>query len=87
MAGVQTDIATQDSMGFQGAVPITTTALNSAGYTAIQFAESGTLTSIAGLGFSGTWTGITFPSGFIIRGRITSFQLASGKVVAYLARA
>jgi hypothetical protein len=87
MAGVQTDIATQDSMGFQGAVPITTTALNSAGYTAIQFAESGTLTSIAGLGFSGTWTGITFPAGFIIRGRITSFQLASGKVVAYLARA
>ena len=87
MAGVQTDIATQDSMGFQGAVPVTGTALNSAGYTAIQFAESGTLTSIAGLGFSGTWTGITFPAGFIIRGRITSFQLASGKAVAYLARA
>ncbi len=74
-------------MGFQGAVPVTGTALNSAGYTAIHFAEGGTLTSIAGLGFSGTWTGITFPTGFIIRGRISSFQLASGKVVAYLARA
>lgn len=87
MAGVQTDIATQDSMGFQGAVPISGTALNSAGYTAVQFSETGTLTSIAGLGFSGTWTAHTFPAGFIIRGRITSFQLASGRAVAYLARA
>jgi hypothetical protein len=84
---VQTDIATQDSMGFQGVVPVTGTALNTGSYTAIQFTESGTLTSIAGFGISGTWTGITFSGGFIIRGRISSFQLASGKALAYLARA
>jgi hypothetical protein len=83
----QTDVAVQDSMGFQGVVPVTGTSANTAGYTAIQFAEAGTLTAIAGTGISGTWTGITFPAGFIIRGRISSFTLASGKVLAYLARA
>jgi len=87
MAGVQTDIATQDSMGFQGFLPVTTTALQSAGYVAIQVIEGAVLTSISGLGISGTWTGITLPTGTILRGRISSFQLASGKVVAYLARA
>ena len=87
MGAYQTDIAVQDSMGFQGVIPVTTTAAQTGPFTAIQFAESGTLTSIAGFGISGTWTGITFPSGFVIRGRITSFQLASGKALAYLGRA
>ena len=83
----QTDIAVQDSMGFQGVIPITDTTLRTGAFTAIQFAEAGTLTSIAGAGISGTWTGITFPAGFIIRARISSFQLATGKALAYIGRA
>lgn len=74
-------------MGFQGVIPVTGTTLQTGSFTALHFAEAGTLTSIAGTGISGTWTGITFPAGFIIRARISSFQLASGKALAYLGRA
>jgi len=84
---VQTDIAIQDSMGFQGVIPVSGTSLQTGNFTAIQFTEASTLTSIAGTGISGVWTAHSFPAGSIIRARISSFQLASGRCLAYLGRA
>ena len=84
---VQTDIAAQDSMGHQGFALVTTTAAQSVGYVAVQIVSAAVFTSITGTGISGTWTGTTIPAGFTIVGRITSFQLTSGTVIAYLARA
>ena len=87
MAGVQTDIAVQDSMGLQGFTLVTTTTLQSTGYVALQIVSAAVLTSISGPGISGTWTATTLPAGLTIVGRITSFQLTSGTAIAYLARA
>ena len=84
---VQTDIAVQDSMGFQGVIPVSGTSLQTGNFTAIQFTETSTLTSIAGTGISGVWTAHSFPAGSIIRARISSFQLATGRCLAYLGRA
>ena len=87
MAGVQTDIATQDSMGHQGFALVTATTAQSAGYIALQIVSAAVFTSISGTGISGTWSGTTIPAGFTIVGKISSFQLTSGAVIAYLARA
>jgi len=87
MAGVQTDIAVQDSMGLQGFTLVTSTADQTSGYTAIQIVSGAVFTSITGTGISGTWTGTTIPAGFTIVGRISAFTLTSGTVIAYLARA
>ena len=83
---VQTDIATQDSMGHQGFTLVTTTAAQSAGYIALQIVSAAVFTSISGQGITGTWSGTTIPAGFTIVGKISSFQLASGSVIAYFAR-
>lgn len=84
---VQTDIATQDSMGHQGFTLVTTTAAQSSGYIALQIVSAAVFTSISGTGITGTWSGTTIPAGFTIVGKISSFQLASGSVIAYFARA
>ena len=74
-------------MGHQGFALVTNTSLQSAGYIAIQIVSAAVFTSISGTGISGTWTATTIPAGFTIVGKISSFQLASGSVIAYLARA
>lgn len=75
------------SMGRQGFFPVTTTAAQSGNFSAVIPTEPTVFTSITGTGISGTWTGITIPAGFPIVGDITAFELASGKAVAFLARA
>lgn len=74
-------------MGHQGFALVTNTSAQSAGYIAIQIVSAAVFTSISGTGISGTWSGTTIPAGFTIVGKISSFQLASGSVIAYLARA
>lgn len=83
---VQTDIATQDSMGHQGFALVTNTSAQSAGYIAVQIVSAAVFTTLTGTGISGTWSGTTIPAGFTIVGKISSFQLASGSVIAYFAR-
>ena len=87
---VLTDIATQDSMGYQGFDLVTATTSQTKGYTAIQIISAAVFTSMTGSTGSpitGTWTGITIPAGVTIVAKIASFQLTSGTVLAYLARA
>ena len=86
MAGVQTDIAVQDSMGLQGFTLVTSTAEQTSGYVALQIVSATVISAIAGTGIAGTWSGTTIPAGFTIVGRISSFTLASGSVIAYFAR-
>jgi len=69
MAGVQTDIATQDSMGHQGFTLVTGTSAQASGYIAIQTITATVISSIT------------------IVGKISSFTLTSGAVIAYFARA
>ena len=45
------------------------------------------ISSIAGTGITGTWSGTTIPAGITIVGKISSFTLTSGAVIAYFARA
>lgn len=87
---VQTDIATQDSMGHQGFDLVTATTSQTKGYIAIQIVSAAVFTSMTGATGSpitGTWTGVTIPAGMTIVAKIASFQLTSGTVLAYLARA
>jgi hypothetical protein len=49
--------------------------------------EPTVFTSITGFQISGTWTSKTLPAGFPLVGNITGFQISSGSVVAFLARA
>jgi hypothetical protein len=49
--------------------------------------EPTVFTSITGFGISGTWTSKTIPAGFPLVGNITGFQISSGSVVAFNARA
>lgn len=74
-------------MGHQGFTLVTGTSANTAGYIAIQTVAATVIASIAGTGISGTWSGTTIPSGITIVGKISSFTLTSGTVIAYLARA
>jgi hypothetical protein len=84
---VQADISTEYSMGREGFALVTSTSLQTGNYSAIIPTQPTTFLSISGLNISGTWTGTTIPASFPLVGNITSFQIASGSVVAYLARA
>jgi hypothetical protein len=46
-----------------------------------------TFTTLTMEGATGTWTGVAFPVGFIIRGKITAITLTSGSVLAVNAEA
>ena len=84
---VQADIATEYSMGREGFTLVTSTSLQTGNFSAVIPTQPTTFSSISGLNISGTWTGTTIPASFPLVGNITSFQIASGSVVAYLARA
>jgi len=49
----------------------------------LQVVTNAVFTSISGNGIGGTWSATTIPFGTEIVGPITSFQLASGAVIAY----
>jgi hypothetical protein len=87
MSAYQTDVATQDSMGHQGFTLVTGTSAQTSGYIAIQTITATVISSIAGTGITGTWSGTTIPAGITIVGKISSFTLTSGAVIAYFARA
>lgn len=74
-------------MGHQGFTLVTGTSANTAGYIAIQTVTATVISSIAGTGVTGTWSATTIPAGITIVGRISSFTLTSGAVIAYFARA
>jgi len=74
-------------MGHQGFTLVTGTSANTAGYVAIQTITATVISAIAGTGVTGTWSGTTIPAGITIVGKISSFTLTSGAVIAYFARA
>jgi hypothetical protein len=84
---VQADIATEYSMGREGFSLVTSTAAQSGAWSGLIPTEPTVFTSITGLGISGTWTSKTIPAGFPLVGNITGFQISSGSVVAFNARA
>ena len=84
---VQADVATEYSMGREGFALITSTAAQSGAWSGLIPTEPTVFTSITGLGISGTWTSKTIPAGFPLVGNITGFQISSGSVVAFNARA
>ena len=73
-------------MGHQGFTLVTGTSAQTAGYIAIQTTTATVISSIAGTGITGTWSGTTIPAGITIVGKISSFTLTSGAVIAYFAR-
>lgn len=84
---VQADIATEYSMGREGFSLVTSTAAQSGAWSGLIPTEPTVFTSITGLGISGTWSSKTIPAGFPLVGNITGFQISSGSVVAFNARA
>ncbi len=74
-------------MGHQGFTLVTGTSAQASGYIAIQTITATVISSIAGTGITGTWSGTTIPAGITIVGKISSFTLTSGAVIAYFARA
>jgi hypothetical protein len=84
---VQADIATEYSMGREGFSLVNSTAAQSGAWSGLIPTEPTVFTSITGLGISGTWTSKTIPAGFPLVGNITGFQISSGSVVAFNARA
>jgi hypothetical protein len=84
---VQADISTEYSMGREGFALITSTAAQTGTWSGLIAVEPTVFTSITGFGISGTWTSKTIPAGFPLVGNITGFQISSGSVVAFNARA
>jgi hypothetical protein len=84
---VQADIATEYSMGREGFALITSTAAQTGAWSGLIPTEPTVFTSITGLGITGTWTSKTIPASFPLVGNITGFQISSGSVVAFNARA
>jgi len=71
-------------LGQNGFELITNTSANTTGYYAIQVIEDAEFSAFTGQNITGTFTGVTFTDGHVIFGQISSFTLASGKVLAYL---
>jgi hypothetical protein len=84
---VQADISTEYSMGREGFALVTTTAAQTGNWSGLIPTEPTVFTSITGYQISGTWTSKTIPAGFPLVGNITGFQISSGSVVAFNARA
>lgn len=72
----------ENSMGIYGASVVTTTAAQSGNWVAIEFITAGAFSVFTGQDMTG-FTGVTFPAGTRILGRISAFTLSSGSVVAY----
>ena len=74
-------------MGREGFALVTSTAAQSGAWSGLIPTEPTVFTSITGLGISGTWSSKTIPAGFPLVGSISGFQISSGSVVAFNARA
>lgn len=71
------------TLGSNGAKIVTDTSATTGSFYAIAFVEAGVFSALTGTNLQGTWTGVTFPAGFVLYGRFSAFTLSSGKVVAY----
>lgn len=71
------------AMGRGGARIEAGTTARTGNFCAIQFITAGAFTALTIANSDGTWTGVTFPAGFVIYGDITAFTLSSGSVIAY----
>lgn len=71
------------SLGSNGAKIVSDTSANTGSFYAISFIEAGAFSALTGTNLQGTWTGVTFPAGFVVYGRFSAFTLSAGKVVAY----
>ena len=71
------------SMGRYGATIVTDTAATTGKFCAIQFITAGAFSALTLQNSTGTFTGVTYPVGFVIYGDITAFTLSAGSVIAY----
>lgn len=71
------------AFGQNGATITTNTSAVSGSFAAIQFITAGAFSALTIANGTGTFTGVTFPAGFILYGRITGYTLSSGSVIAY----
>jgi hypothetical protein len=83
MSSINADLAVELSMGSAGFSLVTATTLQTGPYSRLQVVANAVFTSISGNNIGGTWSATTIPAGTSIVGPITSFQLASGAVIAY----
>lgn len=80
---IESNLATEYSMGNGGFQLVTSTALTTGPFVAITTIAVTTFTSITGNGISGSWSTSAIPAGITLPGPITSFQISSGQVVAF----
>lgn len=79
----KSDTCIENSMGIYGATIVADTSATTGPFIAIEFVTAGAFSALSLNGSTGTFTGVTFPAGFRLLGRIASFTLSSGTVVAY----
>ena len=80
---IESNLATEYSMGNAGFQLVTSTALTTGPFVAITTIAVTTFTSITGNGISGSWSTVAIPAGITLPGPIQSFQISSGQVVAF----
>lgn len=68
---------------YQGALFASNTSLQTGPFNAVFVVAAATFTTWSEEGLTGTMTGVAFPAGSWIYGRINSFTLTSGSVRAY----
>ena len=73
----------KQSFGQSGATVVTNTDTTAGDFCAIQVLAEANFSAITWPELTGTLTGFAIPAGTVIYGQITSFKLASGKVLAY----
>jgi len=80
---IESNLATEYSMGNGGFQLVTSTALTTGPFVAITTIAVTTFTSITGNGISGSWSTSAIPAGITLPGPITSFRISSGQVGAF----
>ena len=80
---IESNLATEYSMGNAGFQLVASTALTTGPFVAITTIAVTTFTSITGNGISGSWSSAAIPAGITLPGPIQSFQISSGQVVAF----
>ena len=80
---IESNLATEYSMGNAGFQLVASTALTTGPFVAITTIAVTTFTSITGNGISGSWSTVAIPAGITLPGPIQSFQISSGQVVAF----
>lgn len=69
-------------MGIFGADVVSNTNAQTGPFCAVEFVTAGAFSALTGSNMN-SFTGVTFPAGTRILGRISAFTLSSGTVIAY----